>query len=257
MASAERLNIVAPRSLREALSVSYTHRERVRWLIGTSSLLSAAYTHVPRDARILDARGVREFTAAASGEAARVRFGAFASEDALRAHPVLQRVIFSAADAVLRLAVADASVEVASLGKLRTVPIESLLLAAHEAPVTIQLDARGEDVYLERRRAMRDGDASHELILAAQLRIGEDGRLSRARVAFSLDGEPPIRSRLVEHHLEGHRLSSERSADAARLCAAAIVPGDARTAAAARSALPLSLALLREARVRCDQIKRR
>lgn len=257
MASAERLTIAAPRTLREALSVSYTHRERVRWLIGTSPLLGAVYTHVPRDAQILDARGVREFTAAGSGEAARVRFGAFASAAALRAHPVLERVLFGAANAALRLAVAEASVEIVSLGKLRMTPIDGLVLAVHEAPVTVQLGAGDEDVYLERRRAILDGEASHELILAAQLRAGDDGRLTRVRVAFSLDGEAPIRGRLVEHHLEGHRLSSERSGDAARLCAAAIVPSDARTAAAARSALPLALALLREARVRCDHNKRR
>src|SRR5271166_3620185 len=97
--ASERLSIAAPRTLREALSVSYTHRERVRWLIGTSPLLGVAYTHVPRDAQILDARGVRDFTAAGSGESERLRFGAFTPEAILRTHPALQHILFRATSA--------------------------------------------------------------------------------------------------------------------------------------------------------------
>src|SRR5262249_3860680 len=154
-----------------------------------------------------DARNIADFTAPASGAAWRVRFGAFAPESALRDHPVLQNVLFGAASVPVALAIADARVEVISLGATRTTPIDSLLLAAFEAPVAIEINADNQDIYVERKRSIRDGKASHDLVLAASLRLREDGSLARIRIAFSIDGERPIRARLAEHHLEHQRLS--------------------------------------------------
>ncbi len=61
--SQRQLSIFTPRSLRDALGLSFTHREQVRWLIGTSGLLASSYTHVPREAQILDVRQLDEFRA--------------------------------------------------------------------------------------------------------------------------------------------------------------------------------------------------
>lgn len=247
--SQQHLSISAPRTLRDAFGLSFTHREQVRWLIGESPFLGLAYTHVPREAWIIDARRLHEFQARALGDESRVRFGAFAGEEGLRGHPLLERTLFAGASAAVYLAVADATVEVISLGRTRTTPIDALWLAAHEAPLAIELQHRESDLYLQRRRAIKDGAASHELVLGGSFRI-EDGEVVRLRLAFSLDGERPIRARLAEHHLEHYRLSSDRAAVAGRLCAEAIAPEDPRTAAAARSALTLALALFREARRR-------
>ena len=252
----QQLSIVTPRTLRDALGLSFTYREQVRWLIGTSPLLALAYTHVPREARIVDARGVYEFAASAFGDETKVRFGAFATEESLRGHPLLDRTLFAAASPSVYLAVADALVEVISLGAVRTTPVDGLLLAPHEAPLAVELAQPVRDVYVQRRRAIRDGNASHELIVGGSFRLGDDGKLERVRVALSIDGERPARARLAEHHLERQHFSSERVGVAARLCAEAIAPEDPRTAAAARSALTLGLALFREARIRCDEMRR-
>lgn len=249
------LSLFTPRTLRDALGLSFTYREEVRWLVGTSTLLGLEFTHVPREARIIDVRKLDDFRAHAFGEG-KIRFGAFADEDGLRGHPLLKGTLFAAASAAVYLAVADASVDVVSLGRTRTTPIDALVLAPHEAPVFIEFEHRAEDIYVQRRRAIRDGSASHDLVLGASFRLGGDYALSRVRIAFSLDGAPPARARLAEHHLEGHRISSDRTATAARLCAEAIEPSDARRAAAARSALTLALALFREARHRCDEMNR-
>ena len=254
--SQRQLSLFTPRTLRDALGLSFTYREQVRWLIGTSSLLASAYTHVPREAHIVDARGLDDFRACAIGDEQHVRFGAFATEDSLRGHPMLGQTVFAAASAALYLAVSEADVEIVSLGRTRTTPIDALVLAPHEAPLAIDLRRLEDDIYVQRRRTIRDGSASHDLILGASFRIGQDGVLARVRVALSIDGGKPVRARLAEHHLEGERLSSDRTATAARLCAEAISPQDARTAAAARSALTLSLALFREARDRCDKMIR-
>ncbi|MBV8073888.1 MAG: hypothetical protein JO140_00565 [Candidatus Eremiobacteraeota bacterium] len=252
----QQLSIDFPRSLRDALGLSFTYREQVRWLIGTSPLLALAYTHVPRDARIVDAREIHEFRASAFGDESKVRFGAFAPEAALRGHPLLERTLFAAASPAVYLAISDAVVEVISLGRTRTTPVDALVLASHEVPLAIELAASPRDVLVQRRRAIRDGDASHELIVAGSFRLADDGSLERVRIALSLDGERPVRARLAEHHLERHHFSSERAGVSARLCAEAIAPDDARTAAAARSALTLGLALFREARIRCDEVRR-
>lgn len=249
------LSIFTPRTLRDALGLSFTYREEVRWLIGTSPLLALAYTHVPREARIVDVRGLDDFRAHAFGEGT-VRFGAFSDEVGLRSHPLLKKTLFAAASASVYLAVADSTVEVVSLGRTRSAPIDSLVLAPHEAPLEIAFDHHEGDIYVQRRRTIRDGIASHDLIVGASFRLGDDGRTTRVRIALSLDGSRPVRARLAEHQLEGERLSSDRTATAARLCAEAIDPADARTAAAARSALTLTLALFREARVRCDEMNR-
>ena len=88
--SQRQLSIFTPRSLRDALGLSFTHREQVRWLIGTSELLASAYTHVPREAQILDVRELDEFRAAPVGDENKIRFGAFATKASLRGHPVLE-----------------------------------------------------------------------------------------------------------------------------------------------------------------------
>lgn len=253
--SQPQLSIFTPRTLRDALGLSFTYREEVRWLIGASSLLALSYTQVPREARIVDARRLDDFRAHAFGDV-KIRFGAFADDGGLRNHPLLGRTLFAAASPAVYLAVADADVEVVSLGRTRTTPVDALVLAPHEAPLAIEFEHRAEDLYVQRRRTIRDGTASHDLVVGASFRIGEDGRASRIRIALSLDGSRPVRARLAEHQLEGERLSSDRTATAARLCAEAIDPADARTAAAARSALTLALALFREARVRCDEMHR-
>ena len=253
MAYADQLSISAPRSLGEALSLAHVHRERVRWLIGESTLLGLSYKLVPRESFILDARNVPELWAGPRADGPRFRFGAFASEARLRAHPITQRLISGEIPPMLALLVAGASVEVASLGRVRTRHLDALALAAYEAPVAVIIEAPAADeVCIERRRAIRDGDASHELHTVAVFGVAPDGAIRRARIALAVDDLPPVRGRAAERHLEGHRLASERCADAARLCAEAIVPRDARSAAAARSALPLALSLLRQARIRCD-----
>ncbi|GEM_PF-1278675 len=249
------LSIFTPRTLRDALGLSFTYREEVRWLIGTSSLLALEYTHVPREARIVDARRLDDFRSRAFGDV-KLRFGAFADEAGLRGHPLLGKTVFAAASAAVYLAVADANVDVVSLGRTRTTPIDMLVLAPHEAPLAVEFEHRPDDLYVQRRRTIRDGIASHDLVLGASFRIAGSGCADRVRIALSLDGSRPVRARLAEHHLEGERLSSDRTALAARLCAQAIDPADARTAAAARSALTLALALFREARVRCDEMHR-
>ena len=238
--------IFTPQTLREALGLSFTYRERVRWLVGLSPLLAVTYTHVPRDSQIVDARGVADFRMHALGDEKRARFGAFAGDDALRGHPLLERTLFAGANPSLYLAVAEATVEVISLGRTRTTPMEALCLAPHEVPLAVELES-GDAMYVQRRRAVSDGSASHDLMIAATLRFGEDGRVARARIALSIDGGRPIRARLAEHHLEGARPAGERMTTAARLCAEAIPPQDARSAAAARSAWTLGLALLKEA----------
>lgn len=254
--SQRQLILFTPRTLRDALGLSFTYREQVRWLIGTSPLLASAYTHVPREAHIVDARSLDDFRACAVGDENRIRFGAFASEQSLSSHPLLAQTLFAAASAAVYLAVAEAEVEVVSLGRTRTAPIDALVLAPHEAPLAIDFRPQADDVYVQRRRTIRDGSASHDLIVGANIRIAPDGAIARARIALSIDGGKPVRARLAEHQLEGERLSSDRTAVAARLCAEAIAPDDARTAAAARSALTLALALFREARDRCDKMIR-
>lgn len=254
--SQRQLAIFTPRTLRDALGLSFTHREQVRWLIGTSKFLASAYTHVPREAQIVDVRQLDEFRACAIGDLSKVRFGAFASEESLRGHPLLESTLFKAASPALYLAVSETNIEVVSLGRTRVTPIDGLVLAAHEAPLSIELEAISEDIYVQRRRTIRDGSASHDLIIGATFRLAEDGRAARVRVALSIDDGPPVRARLAEHQLQGERLSSDRTGAAARLCAEAIAPEDARKAAAARSALTLALAMFREARVRCDEMNR-
>ena len=254
--SQRQLSIFTPRSLRDALGLSFTHREQVRWLIGTSELLASSYTHVPREAQIVDVRALDEFRAAAVGDESKIRFGAFATESSLRGHPILEATLFKAASAALYLAVSEANVEVVSLGRSRVTPIDALVLAPHEAPLSIEFEPNSGDIYVQRRRTIRDGLASHDLIIGATFRLGEDGRTTRVRVALSIDDGPPVRARLAEHQLQGERLSSDRTGLAARLCAEAIVPEDPRKAAAARSALTLALAMFREARVRCDEMNR-
>ena len=244
--SQRQISIFTPRTLREALGLSFTYRERVRWLMGSSSLLSLAYTHVPRDAQIVDVRGVADFCQPALGDENRVRFGAFAAEEALRGHPLLERTLFSAASASVYLAVSAAIVEIVSLGQTRTTPIDALWLAPHEAPLGISLNAVDE-IYLQRRRTVCDGSASHDLVIGASFRFSTQGDIARVRIALSVDGARPIRARLAEHHLEGQRPAGARIATAARLCAEAIAPDDARSAAAARSALTLGLVVLKEA----------
>jgi CO/xanthine dehydrogenase FAD-binding subunit len=248
------LSIFTPRTLRDALGLSFTYREEVRWLIGASSLLALEYTQVPREARIVDARRLDDFRSHAFGDV-KIRFGAFADEAGLRGHPLLGSTVFAAASPAVYLAVADANVDVVSLGRTRTTPVDMLVLAPHEAPLALEFEHRPDDLYVQRRRTIRDGIASHDLVVGASFRLA-GGCADRVRIALSLDGSRPVRARLAEHHLEGERLSSDRTAMAARLCAEAIDPADARTAAAARSALTLALAMFREARVRCDEMHR-
>ena len=254
--SQRQLAIFTPRTLRDALGLSFTHREQVRWLIGTSTLLACPYTHVPRDAQIVDVRHLDDFRACATGDQHNIRFGAFASEESLHGHSLLAGTLFGAASAALYLAVSEAMVEVISLGVTRKTPIDTLVLSPHEAPLAIEFTPQPEDIYVQRRRTIRDGRASHDLILGATFRIADDGSMSRVRIALTIDDARPVRARLAEHHLEGQRLSAERAGMAARLCAEAIAPDDPRTAAAARSALTLGLALFREARDRCDKMIR-
>jgi CO/xanthine dehydrogenase FAD-binding subunit len=253
--SQRQISIFAPRTLREALGLSFTYRERVRWLLGTSSLLALAFTHVPRDSQIVDARRIADFRQPALGDENQVRFGSFAEEEALRGHPLLERTLFAAASPSLYLAVSRATVEIVSLGQTRTTPIDALWLSPHEAPLAIELH-HSDEIYLERRRTVCDGSASHDLLIGASFGVGADGRIGRVRIALCVDGERPVRARLAEHHLEGQRPGGDRLATAARLCAQAIAPDCPRSAAAARSALTLGLLLLKEARVRFDEIAR-
>jgi CO/xanthine dehydrogenase FAD-binding subunit len=250
--SQRQLSIFTPRTLRDALHLSFSYREQVRWLIGTSPLLALAYTHVPSGAQIVDVRRLQEFRAPALGDETRARFGAFATEEALRGHPVLERGPLAASSAPLYLMVSDASVEVISLGHTRRAPIDALVLASHEAPVAIELHARDDEVYVERRRSVTDGAASHDLLVAAAFRLDGEGRTKGARIGMVVNGGRPIRARLAEHHLAHQRLAGDRMETAARLCAAAIEGADPQAAAAARSALTLALALFKDARVRCE-----
>ncbi|MBV8150577.1 MAG: hypothetical protein JO101_06145 [Candidatus Eremiobacteraeota bacterium] len=248
---AERLEIAAPRSLREALAVSLAPRERIRWLIGSNELFGFSYSLVPRDSYILDARGVSEFTAAPRRDGERIRFGAFAREAALQA-PSIREVLFGATPRMLALLVAGAFVEVASLGRLRSRPLDALVLAPYEAPVSIVFESNRDDLRFERRRSIRDGEATHEIEMIAALRLLDDGRVRNVRIGLAVDGKLPVRARLAEHALEGQRLNKERCLAAARGCAEAIVPASPQAAAAARSALPLAVALLREAQTHAD-----
>ena len=94
------LSLYTPRTLRDAFGLSFTYREEVRWLIGTSPLLGLSYTHVPSDAQIIDARKLDDFRAHAFGEGT-IRFGAFADIDGLQTHPLLLETFAERAEEVV------------------------------------------------------------------------------------------------------------------------------------------------------------
>lgn len=127
-----------------------------------------------------------------------------------------------AADLVPPLLVADATVELASAGGTRTLPLERFLVGRRrtarepgEIVTRFSLDPPGPrtgEVYLKvgRRRAMEVAVVG----LAARLAFDEDGTVADARIAVCSVAPAPFRASAAEAALRGSRLEEAAISDA-------------------------------------------
>ena len=236
------------RDLRALNNFAFLYRERTRFRCGSSDLLGVVLEPPGGEGFVVDARELPELRRIDARPDGGARIGAFAAfGDVAGALPGLAPPGATLANVRLRMALGDARVEVYGVGRTRQAPLESLELAPHEIPVTIDLAAPRKGLGIaERRRTTRDGDASHTVGVTAALRVSALARFEHVRVFLDVDGHVQ-RAAAVEAKLERQRCSPEAIPEAARMAAAGIETVDARTSALARSLQPLVLAALREA----------
>lgn len=253
-------HIAAPGTLQAALTLAYQHKKKTRWLVGKSDLLRLDYSTVPRDAFIIDARGVAEFRAVERFHAGLWGVGVFAAAATLDHHREIGRQLIGETEMpLLRLLGLEAKVSIGMPGTTRTVPLESIFaenklrIEPHEVPIALEVPTQPPGLaFAERRRATSDGAASYDLRLLICMKVGSLGRIEQIRIAVGLDNDGPLRATLAEDRLCGRRLEDRRAeteafGEAARLVAQSIASVDAKTSAAARGLPALALSAFKEA----------
>lgn len=252
--------IAAPATLQAALTLAYQHKRKTRWLVGKSDLLRLDYSTVPRDAFIIDARGVPDFRAVERFNDGLWGVGVFAPVASLDHHREIgPQLIGETEMPLLRLLGLESKLTIGMPGTTRTVPLGSIYqdgtirIAPHEVPIALEVPKSPAGLaFAERRRATADGDASYDLRLLVCLKVGLLGRIETIRIAVALDQDGPVRAGSAEERLAGRRLESRRAeaeafGEAARLVAQAVPSVDAKTSAAARAIPALMLSALKEA----------
>jgi CO/xanthine dehydrogenase FAD-binding subunit len=233
-------------TLRDVTNLGYLHGKRARFRAGTSALLGITLEPRVGEGIIVDLGSLAELTAVTSTRTGKT-IGPFITlaELAERA-PELAPAGAPATALRLRFSLFGAHVTIAGGGRTRRVALDHFALEPHEVPIAIDVHAPKPGLGLgDRRRATADGEASFTLGVSAALRI-HGQRFTDVRILLDLDG--------TQHHAKAaeEKLSHQRAdpglfPEAARLAALSIAAVDARTSAAARAALPLVTAALREA----------
>jgi CO/xanthine dehydrogenase FAD-binding subunit len=252
--------IATPGTLQAALTLAYQHKKKTRWLVGKSDLLRLDYSRVPRDAFIIDARGIAQFRAVERFHEGLWGIGVFTALSTLDHHREIgRRLIGETEMPLLRLLGLEAKVSIGMPGTTRTVPLESIFadnrlrIEPHEVPIALEVPVQPPGLaFAERRRATADGAASYDLRLLVCMKVGSLGRIQQIRIALGLDDGAPVRAipaedRLTGRRLDGRRAEIEAFGEAARLAAQSIASVDARTSAAARGLPALALSAFKEA----------
>jgi len=233
--------------MREVTSFAYFHGKRARFRAGVSPLLGIVREPSPGEGFIIDVSGLAELncvTVRRSGTS----IGAFIALDGLAAGaPDLVPPGAPASAVRLRLSLLGAVVTIATCGRTRTAPLDGLTLEPHELPITIDVEPLRPGLGLaDRRRATTDGDASYTLGVSVAMCVGAANRFENVRIVVDLDGTLR-RATAAEEKLANVRVDPGLFPEAARLAAQTIAPVDASSSAAARAAVPLVMAALREA----------
>jgi CO/xanthine dehydrogenase FAD-binding subunit len=236
-----------PTTLHDANGLGFLHRERARFFGGYSEILDLSLEPGPSEGFVIDVRRVPDLSAV-TVSTSEITIGAFAPLHAVRAHvPALASESTTASALRLRLALLDAKLNIAGLGRSRSASPEAPSLGAHELPTTIELPVIREGIgFADRSRTTRDRDASYILRISVALRISALRRFETVRIVIDFDGAI-ARATQAEEALEKQPVDPGLFAQAARLAAFAINASDAKSSSAARSVTPLVMATLRDA----------
>jgi len=227
-------------------NLGYLHGKRARFRAGTSALLGVVLEPRAGEGIIVDATTLTELTAVTATRAG-ISIGPFLSLDALAERaPALAPRGAPASAVRMRFSLFGAVVTIAGGGRTRRVAFDAFALEPHELPIAIDVHPPKPGLGIgDRRRATADGAASFALGITVALRIHAQ-RFADVRIILDLDGVLH-RATAAEDKLARERADPGLFPEAARLAALTIEPVDARTSAAARAALPLAMAALREA----------
>jgi CO/xanthine dehydrogenase FAD-binding subunit len=233
-------------TLRDVTNLGYLHGKRTRFRAGTSALLGVTLEPRAGEGFIVDVTTVPEMTMVTKTRSGK-SIGAFITlEELAERAPELAPPGATAHAVRLRCSLFGAFVTVAGAGQTRRVALDELVLQPHEVPIAIEVHAPKPGLGLgDRRLATTDGDASYALGVSAALRIHAH-RFTDVRIMLDVDGALH-RASAAEEKLSNQRADPGLFPEAARLSALTIAAVDARTSAAARAALPLVTAALREA----------
>jgi len=233
-------------TLRDVTNFGYLHGKRARFRAGTSALLGISLEPRSGEGFIVDVTSLPELTAVAATRTGKT-IGPFITLEALAAAAPEIAPPGAPANAVrLRLSLFGAHVTIAGGGRTRRVALADFVLEPHEVPIAIEVHGPKPGLGLgDRQRATADGDASYSLGVSVALRI-HALKFSDVRIVLDFDGTVH-RATAAEEKLSHQRADPGLFPEASRLAARSIDAVDARTSAAARAALPLVTAALREA----------
>jgi len=234
-------------TMREVTNLAYLHGKRARFHAGESVLLGMSLEPQAGAGFIIDVTTLAELTRVTKARSG-TTVGAFASLDVLWARvPELAPPGAPASAVRLRLVLLGAIVTLAGGGRTRRAPLEGLVLEPHELPLAIDVESLPQGIGIaDRRRATNDGGASYALGVSVAMRVGTVGRFENVRIVFDRDGVLH-RATAAEEKLANVRVDPGLFPEVARLAAQTIEPVDAASSAAARAAVPLVTAALREA----------
>jgi CO/xanthine dehydrogenase FAD-binding subunit len=238
----------AATTMREVNNLAFLYRDRARFRAGESELLGVRLEPVPGDGIVVDVCELPELRLVRFAPNGAATIGAFTTPAALAAAlPARFPADAKVANQRMRLALYDGRVTIYGLGRTRTAALERVALAPHELPVAIEIapPARGLGI-AERRRTTNDGDASYSVGVTVALRVSLLARFEHVRIFVDVDGDVR-RAAQAEATLEGRRCDRDLFPEVARLAAASIPSGDARTSAMARSVQALAIGAVREA----------
>ena len=246
---------VAPRGLAEALTLVREHGAEGKVLAGGQSLVPLLAMRLARPAVLIDLNRVSRLDYIRDGR--EVRIGAMTRQRAAELSPLVRRRLPLLVEALgyvghpqIRnrgtiggtLAHADPSAELpavlsaldgrvvlrSSRGTRMLGPEEFFLsylttaLAADELLVEVRLPAHERLGYAFVEVARRHGD--YALVGAAAVVETDDGRITRARVAFTGVGAVPVRIEELEQAVAGKPATDEVLSEAARIASARLDP---------------------------------
>jgi carbon-monoxide dehydrogenase medium subunit len=252
----------AAASVDEALSLLREHGDDAELIAGGTSLVLMMKQGLVQPGFVVGLQGLRELRQIRSVDNGGLEIGALVTHRAVETSPVVKRFAPALAETFSRIATIrirnqatiggnlahadpaqdpppmllalDASVEVASDGATRTIPLHEFFVDYFETalrPGELLRSVRIPPLPAGARVAYtkflpRTEDDYATVAVAALLALDEDRRVREIRIGLGALGTTPLRARAVENALRGQKISDALIADAAALVRDEVDPLD-------------------------------